>query len=80
MHLEQRHVVRSLKIRFKTDFAVKYACRQLKLAPGREHKCTKSDCEITAIEIKHMPAKCDLFYMAKCKTNVATFGFSAGSA
>jgi len=69
-----------LKNRFKTDFTVKYACKQLKLEPGLEHKCTKSDCEIIAIEIKHMPTKYDLFYMAKCKTNVATFGFSAGCA
>ena len=68
---------KSLKTRFKTDFTVKYARKQLKLALVHKHRYTKSDCEITAIEINHTPTKCDLFYVANHEITIASFGFSA---
>ena len=64
------------KTRFKTDFIVKYACKQLKLALVHKHKYTKSDCETTAIEINHTPTKCDLFYVANHEIIVAALGFA----
>ena len=76
VHLKHRHVTKSLKIWFKTDFTVKYACKQLKLALVHRHRHTKSDCETTAIEINHTPTKCDLFYVASHKIMIAALGFA----
>ena len=76
VHLEHGHVTKSLKIWFKTDFTVKYACKQLKLALVHRHRHTKSDCETTATEIDHTPTKCDLCYVANHEIIVAALGFA----
>jgi hypothetical protein len=56
---------------------VKHACKQLKLTLLHKHRYTKSDSEITAIEINHTSTKCDLFYVANHEITIASFGFSA---
>ena len=68
---------KSLKTRLKTDFTVKYARKQLKLALVNKHRYTTSGCETTAIEVNHTPTKCDLFYEANHEIMIASFGFSA---
>ena len=70
-------MIKSLKTRFKTDFTLKYARKQLKLALVHKHRYSKSDCEITAIEINHTPTKCDLFYVDNHEIMIESFGFSA---
>ena len=72
-------MINSLKPRFKTDLTVKYTRKQLKLTLVHKHRYTKSDCEITAIEINHAPTKCVLFYVANHAIMIASFGFQLGA-
>ena len=72
VHLEHRNVTESLKNRFKTDFTVKYACKQYTNTSTPNHIVRQRQ----ATEIDQTPTKCDLCYVANHEIIVAALGFA----